>query len=269
MRPEMADNAMRMVFDPGMAAPWVGVVVLFGAMGYASLRFLRKQPDFPEKPQMLWGAKWLWALTAGLVIVKYLVWYLGALLTDYSFSFMFAGLVVFGWGVFLLLLVLPLQTSGSAACLVPLRAWINRKPVDLPAWLDQEQRTRRSRWYRVGIPATALLLTAYLGYLIGYSYPREREMAPLWEYMQTGALLREQLNSDTVRQVIAGGPPVSERHVIVVQVVERTSTQEAAVVIEQAKRALAVQDRPERWEIRVYASNKGILATGEYVPGPD
>ena len=70
MRPQMADNDMRMAFDPGLAVAWGVMIALFAVMGYVSLRFLRKQPDFPEKPQMIWGAKWLWRLTAGLVIVK-------------------------------------------------------------------------------------------------------------------------------------------------------------------------------------------------------
>ena len=33
------------------------------------------------------------------------------------------------------------------------------------------------------------------------------------------------------------------------------------------KKALAVQDRPQRWEIRVCARDRGTLATGEYLPG--
>ncbi len=69
---------------PGGGWPW-GILItaifwaLFCANSYASLRFLRKQPDFQHKEEMIWGALWWPIIFTAAMVASYVILVLGFL----------------------------------------------------------------------------------------------------------------------------------------------------------------------------------------------
>ena len=113
--------------------------------------------------------------------------------------------------------------------------------------------------------AVGMLILLVAGHLIVIAqiYPMEHSIAQNRQDDELVAALHEQLDSGVVLDVVAS----AYKRTVWIRVKEDTTVQESQRLVQQMKRGLAAQDRPERWEIRVCIRDKGILATGEYLPG--
>lgn len=266
MKPEPVAGSVRMVFDPISVGAMVGLVVLFAAMGYSSLRFLRKQPDFEHRREMLWGAKWFWVLVAGLIAFGHLVLYLGVTLTAYPLSFLTGASSVFYIGFVLLLCLLPWQAEGLFAWSVGFRAWMKRKPLDWLSALTKMERQHRRWWWRGGLIIGVALMAGLNAYMIcRYTYPLERDLVEICQYDEIAAAIQRQLDSDMVLEVLAGPLPNRYERSLFILVPTATTGQHSTSLIDQTRQVMTAQHISEAWAITVYESQR-TLAKAEYRP---
>ena len=268
MELESAGRIFKTILDPQLVTLWWGIVAVFALMGYASLRVLRKQPDFPQKPQLVWGARWFWALMAGALSVQGVITYLGDDLGGSQFGLCSGGYFALVWIVFVATL-LPSQVNGPALWIIAALIWIRKRPVERVSLFDEHERSPHNRWCKAPLPGIMLVTVAMAGYLTAQLSPMERSLCHTRQYAVVAAAVREHVDKELVVKVVAGERVIFHELAVWIRVRQETTPEQATALADQAKQALAVQSRPDRWEIRVYARDKGILATGEYLLGPD
>ena len=146
------------------------VVVLIVVWAYlwasscASLRFLRKQPDFEYKQAMMWGALWWPIIFTAIFISAFVIWYVSVKLTGQVPFLAFAIL----WTA----LLLTLQRSiGSWTLRGPgaiTHVWsrrLKRDPIDLQQLIDEweERHQWQLRWKGVILAFCAIPWAFFTG----------------------------------------------------------------------------------------------------------
>jgi len=238
-------------------------VGLFGWMGYSSLRFLRGLPDFEHKEEMEWGARWGWAIVAGLFTTWPLVKYLGITFTPYDLTFFFGGGLFLALGFCALYYFLPWQNAGLDIAGAAQRGRWRKQPFNLEAWLERKRRGLR-KW-RIVTAALGLMVTAFSVRAIAkYTYPLDREFLMYRQLDQLGASLQEQLNVPELDQVIVIGPPTFQHYRLVIKVKEEIGPERAEELLTLARSALAEMNRRERWGIMIRGPQRGETLIKDY-----
>jgi hypothetical protein len=170
----MVDSTVHVVFDPEMVVAAGLVIVLFAVMGYVSVRFLRKQPDFAEKSQMIWGATWFWAVVAGFIGAQQLVVCAGGAMTSYPGTIGYATNFIFPWGLILYSALLPVQPGGAFIGVIAFSVRVSKRPCDLLKRLERGRRNVRKLWYKLLMTGVLAVWAAVLLVFIAKLYGLER-----------------------------------------------------------------------------------------------
>jgi len=255
------------VFSVEVLATVGAVVAVLGLVGYFSYRFLRTLPDFEYKRQMLWGAKWLWAVAAVVPGVAGLTVYLLLTRTPY-----FGTAITAGPGIFLLIalvsLLLPTQIRGNLAVLDLLNARLKRQPFDFPAWLERERRLcPRRRLHTFIMGGVWLLFTvAFAYFILTVMIPSDREFAEVGRLLTLVQTLEQQIDSPLVEGVYPWGLLPDEPYTLEVRVPEDTTPAQAKELLQRTQQVLASLGEKQRWRIVVSYCGKKTFATGIYEP---
>lgn len=186
-------------------------VVLFALASLASLRVLRRLPDFEAKREMEWGARWFWLLLLSAFGLAGIVIYVGMTHTRYLTTSGLVSKMVFdalalSWAVFL-----PRQTQGWAVWTGALEARIRGREFDFWAWMQKTARVRRKLTTRAGqAVAVTLVLLGNVYLMLGFSYPFDGQWAR-WRAGEEHAAaveqaVEEELVSSRIKSVDASAP---------------------------------------------------------------
>ncbi len=248
------------------------VVGFFAVVGDRSVDFLRGLPEFEHKAEMLWGARWLWAVMLAIPTVAYLVMYEGITRTAYPVTSVLAALLIFQFGFVVLLPLLGDQAAGCFAVLDLVGAWFKRKPFDVSAWIAHEQeKLKRQRLY-AAMGALGFVMSGLLSYgQLSRSYRVEREIAELYRGLPLVIVLKQELHSLLVEGVFIERALTREPYELVVRVRRDTTAKQADDVARRTERALASLGEPRQWLIHVVrrgekARQREALTESMYVP---
>ena len=286
------------LFAPRALLLYAGLTAFDLAVGYASWRALVRLPDFPYRREMLWGARWMWAVIAAVLGAAITVTYYGAVYTNYPLTSVILGGAVFTLGMHQTMLLLPMRGDGWSFCLTALGARLRGKQLDLNAWVTKRVRQYHNPWLKYGLGrgmAIALLLM-YAYIVLATTYPLDRDLARTDRDQRTAdqvaADVRERLSSELVVDVLAFTLPdltesddsdlsrvkislrdIFERHdraptrkpfYLHIQVTPDTSAEEGADMLARARAVLAEKKVAGKWQISVYIPDVKGLAHGEY-----
>jgi hypothetical protein len=284
------DETARMVaehiFEPRLLLVYAGFLLFVVAVGYASWRVLVRLPDFPYRREMLWGARWTWAVMAVALGLALAVMYYGGAYTGYPLTCIIIGQAVFVVGVADTTLLLPMRAEGWRFCLVALGARLRGQRLDLNAWVTARVRQHHKPWLRYGLGVggslAVLLMNAYL--VLAFTYPFDRDVARVDREQrianEVAADVREHLQGQTVVEVRAYGPidldwleeagtasqakgslreilalddppPLEKPFHLFIEVAPDTSVEDAEVVLEQARSALKERHESRQWQVSV------------------
>ncbi len=296
---EMARMVAERIFAPRLLLVYAAFLVYVLGVGYASWRMLLRLPDFPYRREMLWGARWVWAVVAAVLGVAMGVTYYGAFDTDYPLTSIIVGGAVFTLGMHQTMLLLPMRTEGWSFCLTALGARLRGKQFDLDAWVTKRVRQYRNPWVKYGLGrgmAIALLLIyAYL--VLAFSYPFDRSLARTDREQriadEVAADVRDRLQGEMIVEIQAYGPmdldsleqagtvvqverslreilaldrpaPPQEPFRLFIAVTPETGPKEAADMLAEARAVLAERKDTGKWQISVHIPDVKGLARGEY-----
>lgn len=261
---DVGQQLLQHLMSPANLLFLVTAVVLFGLMSYGSLRFLRRLPDFAQKTKMLWGARWLWVLVAGVVGLPHALAYLGVLLTPYDFTF-FVGAKSLLWiGLLLILYLLPWQAGG--AWLWWSYAFLDRGklPSDLHEWL--RQRTRLARILRVMTTGMVVGLLTMWAITIWANWRVDREMLQSRQMGELATTLQRKLASPDVDRVFTMTPPDFSTYRLLIALTQDAAVARQEEVLAQTKSALHALGRKEPCSIWVGRRHSTERLEGHYEP---
>ncbi len=278
-------SVLNEMWEPGGLLACAVAVAGVGLLGYLSGQALRERPDLPRQREMLWGARWGWAVFLVLLGLRYAGVYLGVAFTEYDHTAEGGSF----WGLLLAIVVLARLFPWRARGLVYFES------------LEKEKRRERKQakggmklvWKigqgllgllaRLGI--VLLLVLLCVGTVGGYLQDRER----IWDREQqvVGDAMRIYLQAEQVRRVwVFMADPVQDwvestifrqtpfwkgrsgipNH-LGIELKHGASQKQADELLEMAREGLGVLGRAERWTIAVSCSKPRITAEAVYDPG--
>ena len=241
-----------------------GLAAVCLAVSYISLRFLRRLPDFPDKPAMLRGAKW-----GGLVFSAWLAVMVGlsdlCLRTDYSRSGSLLVQALWLAGLFWFLLRFRVEGDGTLAAFTRLRV----RPFDFDRWLaDRNRVTANNRKWLWLTCVVAAVNVGCMGWMAVRRIGQDRHMAAVALDTAFGAQLQRLMGMPEVQSIETTGPAAFQGSVysLDIQVRFGMTTVLAESVAKRARDALDVQGDRLFWRIRVVPERGRPLAVDYYVP---
>jgi hypothetical protein len=299
LQAEMARMIEEQLLDPGLLLVYAGFLLLDLAMGYASWRLLLRLPDFPYRREMLWGARWMWAVVAAASGLALAVTYYGATRTSYPFTCIFVGKAVFEVGMIGTMLLLPMRGEGWTFCLTALGARLRGRRLDMEAWVTARVRQYHKPWIKYGLGVggslALLLMNAYL--VLAFAYPFDRDLArvdredrvagevaadvrarlegwPVADVRAYGPIDMDSLEeafsfSQVTRSlreilVIADPAPAEKPFHLFIEVPPEASAEDAEAMLSTARAALDERQDSRPWRVAVYVRGADVLARGEY-----
>ena len=295
---EMARMVAERLFGPAQLLTVAGVLLFVMVMGYASRRLLLRLPDFPYRQEMLWGARWMWAIIAAVLGVAMGVTYYGAIYTDYPLTFIVMGGAVFPLGMGGAMSLRPMRAEGWGFCFTALGARLRGQRLDMGDWVTKRVRQYHKPWIKYGlgwgVPLTLVLMNAYAA--LAYTYPFDREFGRTDREQriadQVAAEVRERLQGRKVVDIQAYGPmdldafderdlsrirtslrellalddppPSQESFRLFIEVMPDTNIEDAESMLEQARAGLEERHDGRQWDVSVYVRDAEVLARGEY-----
>ncbi len=245
-------------------AIFIGLIALVGHFSY---RFLRGLPDFEHKAQMMWGAKWYWAIVLAACAIGSLTMYLGITVTQYMTTSILVADALFWLIIALSFLFLPHQIRGGLALFDFLRPRLRGRRFDFDAWLERQRQVDTKHRLVRHIPDVVMLLVPVMIAYFAFSvYPVDREIAEMQRVLPLAETLTQQLASPLVKGVFPNPPFRQQPYELRVKVPEDTTTVQAEEVLRQTQQALSRLGEPRRWEIVVTDCGKKTFATGLYDP---
>ena len=261
-RPENIHEAL--IAELGESFQW-GAVLAIGALafvwlvGYLSLRFLRDLPDFEHKREMMWGAKWHWAIYASILTASILTMYFGFTLSPYPTTSLLVALALM-WVLFALdLVLLPHQNSGQLAIVDLWTARLKKQSFSFDSWIAREHRNRvKQRRMRIVIAVFWVLLwTGTCGYLAvtSSSLSFDRQFSAMRQQAALAENIKARLANPLVEEVVVGAPPVVEWRKVVIRMASRATDKQIAGTQQEAGLIVQEVDPDHDWEVDVYIRN--------------
>ncbi len=245
------------------------LLALFPALGWWSLRCLRKAPDFPHKREMIWGAKygWLiWELFAVLPVIA------GPLMV--RFHVPWALTVSTAW-----MLLIPLVTVanmlaywpgiGSGVAIRIRGARMRGEEFDWDEFIARQEAQRRAWWLRLGVALFILFIPVWAYFVVTRIVPADRVVqAGQWSSRVEARMESAMADLPTTevivgREVFSGMKrPVPEgMHDNSVLIALRADASEDVQreAIARAEQVLASEHTPLEWYIRVRAEGQKLI----------
>jgi hypothetical protein len=240
-------------------------VAVWGLLGYLSLRFLRRLPDFEDKAAMMQGAKWGWLWWLGAIAASLLVMYFGFAYLPMTSTWI-AGLLSMGI-LFLWFFGFPHQAWGSMAVLWGASSDLGKLGVQ--EWLEQRKQNGAKR--RRGVRIVAVMWVLVLGGDLGLgvrSYCKfDRQFLQCRRVEALQEDVKRELSSPYVGQVVLNDIPFSDGNGRLWIILNQTVTPaQARGLAESAGRILAAKGLKPKCKIIVKLPRKKPLATGRYSP---
>jgi hypothetical protein len=194
-----SDQLSRGLFTPHLSGAWIVLlgVLLCVVMSHLSYRFLRKLPDFPDRPAMLRGARW-----GGLVIASWAVIcaVFGALCAEFtalrlSGPYLFEAVCLAGF------LWLVLRGGSDFDGVVAIITQLRTRPFDLDQWLADHARRKAEgrRWRLVLCLCLAFAMATYLGMAWLTYHENDRPLAADAQDTQFGSRVHDPTDPAQVR----------------------------------------------------------------------
>ena len=210
-REEFAQQMLGTVLDPRGLITAGAAVVFVAVAGAASLRILRRLPDFPAKRQMEWGARWCWLLFLLIIVIAYAAAYVCMTRTRYTVSSAFAGKLVVDTMLLSAMALLRPQINGYSVCFAALGQRIRGRAFDFTEWVRKTSRAEKRWTYRAFVATAAAIVILSNAYIVlAFTYAIDIEYSE-WmdgeEHASAVARVVEgQLASPEVEGVQADGP---------------------------------------------------------------
>ena len=279
-------SVLNEMWEPGMLLACALGVAGVGLLGYLSTQGLRERTDLPHHGEMLWGARWGWAVVLVLFVLRYAGAYLGVAFTEYDHTAARGSL----WGVLLALVLLGKLFPWRARGLVYSESLEERKRrekertipggVKLVVKIGQGLLRALERLLIVSLVVSLCVVT------VG-EYLQDRER--IWDKKQqvVGDAMRTYLQAEHVRRVWAFmADPVQDwvestifrqtpfwkwrsgipNH-LGIELEYGATEEQADELLERAREGLGALGRAERWTITVSCSKPRIAAEAIYEPG--
>lgn len=304
-RDQVVQQVLRTLWQPKNLLVPAAFIALFLLSGIISLRILRRLPRFLHKPEMEWGARWVWLIVLSVVALALLTAHLALTRTPFTISSGLFGKVVLDIGL-LSAATLRYQFSGVLVAAAAAGERLRGRQFDMDtmsAWLGKQERWWSRRWraraLEFGVFAFVLLIDAYM--MLGLTYPFDVEFGRLAEDEaiagSVAQVVQAELARPNIQEVSAYGPldidpmldygkpkqvvsslreilnlrrpedqaPPSEFHLFL-QVTRDTTDRQARDIVAQAQKLLAERREPHRWRIAVYSRESKLSVHGLYPP---
>lgn len=206
---EMVENFLKHIIAPDALAEWVLIAGVILAIGLVSAHYLRQQPDFEHKKEMMWGAHWFWAVVLAAEAVFLGSVYAALAYTLYMATVVLSSVVLMPFFFWLFLHRFEWQSKGASFALA---VWFKRSEgdeFDLQQWLREEQKGPTG-WKKFGalfLRGTYVILVCFSVYfMLAVTYPLDREMIKSIEAEQLQSVLRERIRSGQIVEISAYSP---------------------------------------------------------------
>ncbi|MFB3880638.1 MAG: hypothetical protein ACE149_05210 [Armatimonadota bacterium] len=299
-REQLVQQALRTISSPWYVGAVAALVSLSLASGFLSLRILRRMPDFPRKRDMIWGARWCWALELAVFLCAYAVAYLGITRTDYLLT-AFVASGAFPWlALPALQLALPRQFYGDMLWIAALASRVRRRPLDIEAWLTKLDRSWSRTWLNCSaVFAYLALVFLMVGYIaLAFTYPFDVDAAAQFRAQDVADELGLAMRGTTIgrriqkveafvpstepdwlehggeleavkwslRRIFGRAEPPQNEHRVLIRVTKDSTQTQKREVLAQAQNLLADRHEPHRWRIAVYSRESKLSVHGWYPP---
>jgi len=205
---ELVRQTLDRAFGLEALLPAGGAVVLFALVGLFSARALRCLPDCEHKREMLWGARWYWAVFVGVVGIAFGMLYFGVARTPYLMTSMCGSSLTLFVLTGLSLHVPRHQSNGAVFSLMAAGMDARGKPFDLEEWLERQRdpspRTRRIRTTARILYGLLPCLSVYA--ILAVAYPVDRMGLRMRDAEAVGRALGETLPSPLLWTLDAFSP---------------------------------------------------------------
>jgi len=274
------------MWEPGVLLACAVAVAAVGLLGHLSSQALRERPDVPRRVEMLWGARWGWAVFLVLLVLRYAGAYLGVAFTEYDHTAARGSLL----GVLLAIVLLARLFPWRARGLVYFES------------LEEQKRKERVQAWRGGAKLVVkigqgLLWALERGWIVlivillcvlaagGYLQDRTRiwdeKQQAVGETMQT-CLQAEQVHhvwafmadpvQDWVESTIFRQIPFWKWHSGIpnrlgIDLKDGATEEQADELLARAREGLSTLGRAEPWTITASCSKPRITAEAVYDPG--
>lgn len=232
-----------------------GIVALAGwILGRLSLAYLRRQPDFPHKEEMIWGAKWDWAVFGGAIAVLFLVLLLVVNFGFYPTSLLAAVGTTFFIGSPWVIHFYRWQNTGGVAWAQWVIDQFRRRPTDWEAYIACRERTAKSQLRPLPLGLVLMVIFGATGWYISRNFPTEH----------LARQIRAAVKSENVVRVLPISPyfqPFSKPvygGAMFVFVRPETPRHEMRDILRTAREMMKEADLRMRWILLVYATEDKV-----------
>jgi hypothetical protein len=195
--------------------------LLVGLAGWASLRLLRSQPDFPGKERMMQGARWGWVALLAFYMLLAGVELAWILLLPWKLTALVSARMI---GLVLMFIVLALVGRRSELYLAGLMFWaapyhkpfatgfISHRPFDAHEWLAYEEArkerlraSRRGRVWRWALPVILALDLGMMLWAVQWVGRVDRDQAEIARIDKLATTLQAEMNDPQVTKLSFSG----------------------------------------------------------------
>jgi hypothetical protein len=247
------------------------LLVLFPALGWKSLHYLREAPDIPHKREMMWGAKY-WGLIYDLVAVVPVI--AGPLMIHYDVPWAMIGATA--WiGLIPLATVAGLITYwpgiGHGAALSIWGASWRGEEFDWAEFVEDFERKRGAWWNKAAIWIFLILIPVWGYFALTRIIPAEgMTQAMRWSDRVEARMAEATADLPTeeiivAREIFSGPghrpmPKGAHDNNVLIRLEEAASREQQRRALDTAKQVLAAENAPLEWYIRVSAEDEEPLA---------
>ena len=230
----------------------VTLIVALGAWlsGRLSLACLRRAPDFPHRTEMIWGAKWGWAVLSGLIGVMSLVSWLAANFGFYPTSLLAAAATVLYVGFSFYCHFFRWQNAGAGGWILVAVNRIRGRAMDWQAYVAWRQRKVRPELRPLHVVIVLTLIFGAAGWYISRNFPTEHLARQIWAAVDSHNVVRVLPISPYFRPL---GRPIYGGSI---QVFVRPETPEAEMrhILRTTREMMKEADLRVHWLLLVYAA---------------
>lgn len=265
--PDSMVEATRQWRDALLPAVWSGGVAsaFFVAIGWTSLRALRRFPDFPEKAAMLRGAKWGGLAFTGLVVLSFGIMWLAA-----GYGLCMAGVGI-GKAVFWIGFAVSLHRYRfeGDGLLLGGQYFARYRRQGPEKWLEDWRKRQPTveRWNRILVFWWPVLILLWLSFGAWGYWHSDRMLLAIAVDETLGKTLQQDLGDPRVVKVVPMRwlfeGPLFPLHV---HVAVGTTKEAGDELAERLRRLLSLRKDGTAWRITVRPRYGHTLARATYAP---
>ena len=249
----------------------VFLLVLFPAIGWKSLQYLREAPDIPHKGAMIWGAKY-WGLIYDLFAVVPVI--AGPLMVAHGLP----GAMTVGasWMLLIpLVMVIGLLTywPGIGHGIALSIWWARRRGEDFDwgQFVEDSERQRGTLWNKVATGIFLVLIPVWGYFLCTRVMPADRLMGTFRWSDRVEARMSAEMADLPTEEIIVGReifsglgrrpmPEGAHDNSVLIRLEDGANSEEQRGALDRAKQVLAAENAPLEWYIRVSLEGEKPLA---------